>query len=132
MYNLTVDDEITGTYNTLDEAYQARNKKVREILDNLYARNVVDKYAFSDWLFGIEKDTRMEFYLNEGAGYNIVIKEVGAESEPAPTPVKKKVKKVRRHICCVCRHLFPETEMVRNVEDNRVLYYCEDCAKTEL
>jgi hypothetical protein len=75
MYNLTVDGNIVSTHNTLDEAFKARNAKVREICLELYDNDTIDKYAVEDWCFDLDSDRNLSFSLNVGPGYSIDIVE---------------------------------------------------------
>lgn len=73
MYKLKVDGNIVSTHNTLDEAFKARNDKVREICLNLYDNDTIDKYALQDWCFDLDNNREMSFYIDEGCGYSIDI-----------------------------------------------------------
>ena len=73
MYKLKVDGNIVSTHNTLDEAFKARNDKVREICLNLYDNDTIDKYAVQDWCFDLDNNREMSFYIDEGCGYSIDI-----------------------------------------------------------
>jgi len=91
MYNLKVDNEIVSTHETLEEAFTARNAKVRKILNDLYDDDVIDKEAMVDWGFGLEENKDMEFYINEHCGYAVDIEEVN------PTPKKKATRKKKEN-----------------------------------
>jgi hypothetical protein len=73
MYKLKVDGNLVSTHNTLDEAFKARNDKVREICLNLYDNDTIDKYALQDWCFDLDNNREMSFYIDEGCGYSIDI-----------------------------------------------------------
>lgn len=73
MYKLKVDGNIVSTHNTLDEAFKARNDKVREICLSLYDNDTIDKYALQDWCFDLDNNREMSFYIDEGCGYSIDI-----------------------------------------------------------
>lgn len=91
MYNLKVDCEVVSTHETLEEAFTARNDKVREILNNLYDDDVIDKEAMVDWGFGLEENKELEFYIDEHCGYGLVIEEIN------PTPKKKATRKKKEN-----------------------------------
>jgi len=73
MYNLKLDGNIVSTHRTINEAFKARNEKVREICLELYDNDTIDKYAVEDWCFGLDSNKDMSFYLDEGCGYSIDI-----------------------------------------------------------
>lgn len=73
MYELQVDGETVSTHETLDDAFKARNAKVREICYELYDSDTIDKYAMQDWCFAIDNNRDMSFYLDEDCGYSIDI-----------------------------------------------------------
>ena len=73
MYKLKVDGETVSTHKTLDDAFKARNAKVREICQELYDSDTIDKYAMQDWCFGLDNNKDMSFYLDEDCGYSIDI-----------------------------------------------------------
>ena len=73
MYKLIVDGNIVSTHNTLDEAFKARNAKVREICLSLYDNDTIDKYGVQDWCFDLDNNREMSFYIDEGCGYSIDI-----------------------------------------------------------
>lgn len=87
MYDLKVDGETVSTHTTLDDAFKARNAKVREICQELYDDNTIDKYAMQDWCFDLDNNKNMSFYLNEGCGYSIDI--VEAKPKKARKPKAK-------------------------------------------
>lgn len=73
MYNLKVDGNIVSTHSTIEEAFKARNAKVREICRELYDNDTIDKYAVNDWCFDLDNNKNMSFYIDEGCGYSIDI-----------------------------------------------------------
>ena len=79
MYILKVDENAVSTHRTLEDAFKARNEKVREICRDLCDDGTIDKYAVEDWCFGLENNREMSFYIDEGCGYSIDIVEAKAE-----------------------------------------------------
>lgn len=75
MYFLTVDENTVSTHRTLEDAFNARNEKVREICLDLWDNGTIDKYAVEDWCSDIENNREMSFYIDEGCGYSIDIVE---------------------------------------------------------
>lgn len=75
-YQLTVDGEVVSTHDTLDIAFKARNAKVRELCFNLVEDGIMDKYGAEDWCWNLEQNKNLEFYIDEGCGYQVNIVEV--------------------------------------------------------
>jgi len=73
MYILNVDGNAVSTHSTLEEAFKARNDKVREICLELYDNDIIDKYAVEDWCFDLGNNKDMSFCIDEGCGYTIDI-----------------------------------------------------------
>ncbi len=87
MYNLKLDGNIVSTHRTINEAFKARNEKVREICLELYDNDTIDKYAVEDWCSGLDKDRSMEYYIDEGCGYSVEIVKEG-EKDKAPAKAR--------------------------------------------
>lgn len=87
MYQLKVDGDVVSTHRTLEEAFKARNDKVREICLELYDNDEIDKYAVEDWCSGLDKDRSMSYYIDEGCGYSVEIVEAGGK-EKAPAKAR--------------------------------------------
>lgn len=51
---------------TLEEMH----RKIKEIVMDLFDDDIIDKYAVTDWLFGLDEDTSKTFFLNEHIGYH--------------------------------------------------------------
>jgi hypothetical protein len=79
MYILNVDETAVSTHSTLDDAFKARNEKVREICLDLLDNGTIDKYAVEDWCFDLDNNREMSFYIDEGCGYSIDIVESNGE-----------------------------------------------------
>ena len=92
MYDLKVDGETVSTHTTIDDAFKARNAKVREICQQLYDNDEIDKYAMQDWCFDLDNNKDMKFYLNEGCGYEIDI------VQPKPKKAKPKAKTTKKRV----------------------------------
>ena len=91
MYQLKVDGDVVSTHRTLEEAFKARNEKVREICLELYDNDEIDKYAVEDWCSGLDTDKSMEYYIDEGCGYSVEIVKDGAKDKaPAKARVSAK------------------------------------------
>ena len=75
MYILTVDGNAVSTHSTLEDAFKARNEKVREICLDLWDNDTIDKYAVEDWCSDVKNNREMSFYIDEGCGYSIDIVE---------------------------------------------------------
>lgn len=92
MYDLKVDGETVSTHTTLEDAFKARNAKVRAICRELYDNDTIDKYAMQDWCFDLDQNKNMTFYLNEGCGYSIDI----VQCQHADTHIKTVPKKAKQ------------------------------------
>lgn len=79
MYILYVDENAVSTHRTLEEAFKARNDKVREICLELYDNDIIDKYAVQDWCSDLDNNKDMFFYIDEGCGYSFDIEESNDE-----------------------------------------------------
>lgn len=66
---LFLDDELIAENDDINILFNIRNEKIKEILSILEEDGYVDKYAFEDWLFGLDGNREKEFFLNEGPGF---------------------------------------------------------------
>lgn len=68
-------DEELIAEGSLEELLKIRKKSIYDTLIEFEENGYCDKYAFEDWLFNIDENKELNFYLNEGPGVNFEIKE---------------------------------------------------------
>lgn len=80
-FELLVDGKSVGAYDTLDDALKKRNELVRDAVHQMYDNDEIDKYAAEDWLWNLEENKNLEFYIDEGPGISFDIEEKYIEED---------------------------------------------------
>lgn len=75
MYSISLNGEEKARVSTLEEALTKRNELVKDTLSTLYDNDEIDKYAVEDWMWGLDENKDLEFYVDEAYGYEFKIEE---------------------------------------------------------